>query len=96
MAVGALILIGACSGSDAVYWTGSIEMDSNGLAIRIDLSKPVNLPLDRPDATLIMRECGCPCQGDLEYVHGYWQYQGQDCLIRIEAATGYVYCQTNG
>jgi len=90
----ALILISACSGSDSTSVAAWIEMESGGLTIRIILSRPVDLPLDKGDATLIMNECGCPCRGDLEYVRGFWQYEGADCLLRVEADTGYVYCRT--
>lgn len=92
----ALILISACSGSDSTAVAAWIEMESGGLTIRIILSRPVDLPLDKDDAALIMTECGCPCRGDLEYVRGSWQYVGEQCLIRIEADTGYVYCHTTG
>lgn len=92
----ALIMLSACSGSDSLSTTAFIEMDTGGLTIRIDLSRTVDLPLDEDDATLIMTECGCPCQGDLEYAHGYWQFQGDDCLIRIEADSGYAYCHASG
>lgn len=92
----ALIILAACSGSDSLSATALIEMDTGGLTIRINLSRTVDLPLNDDDATLIMNECGCPCRGDLEYAHGYWQFQGESCLIRIEADTGYVYCHTTG
>lgn len=91
-----LMLLVACSGSDSLSATAWIEMDSGGLTIRINLSHPVDLPLDEDDAALIMTECGCPCVGDLEYGRGYWQYEGDDCRIRIEADTGYVSCHTSG
>jgi hypothetical protein len=91
----ALMLSIACSGSDSLSAAAFIEMDFGGLTIRIHLSHPVDLPLNEDDATLIMIECGCPCRGDLEYAQGYWQYQGDECLIRIEADTGYVYCHTS-
>ncbi|MEN6474692.1 MAG: hypothetical protein ABFD81_11810 [Syntrophaceae bacterium] len=96
LSAAALILIIACSGSDSTVVAAWIEMDFGGLSIKIILSRPVNLPLDKDDATLIMTECGCPCRGDLEYERGYWQYESEDCLIRIEADTGYVYCHTTG
>jgi len=96
LALAALVLLVACSGSDSLSATAWIEMDLGGLTITINLSHPVDLPLDKDDATLIMTECGCPCQGDLEYAHGYWQFEGEYCLIRIEAASGYVYCHTAG
>ena len=67
----ALIMLSACSGSDSLSTTAFIEMDTGGLTIRIILSRPVDLPLDKGDATLIMNECGCPCRGDLEYVRGF-------------------------
>jgi len=95
-AIIALMLLAACSGSNSLSATALIEMDTGGLTIRINLSRTVDLPLDEDDATLIMNECGCPCQGDLEYEHGYWQFQGESCLIRIEADTGHVSCRMTG
>jgi hypothetical protein len=56
----------------------------------------VTLPVDEDDATFIMMECGCACQGDLELVDDYWQYHGQGCSIRIEVSMGDVKCCPSG
>ena len=98
MAFVALILLSSCIfwDSDDLYTTAWINFDEDGLTVQINLSRPVTLPVDEDDATFIMMECGCACQGDLELADDYWQYHGQGCSIRIEVSTGDVKCCPSG
>lgn len=94
-ALALLILLASSvfSGCDDLCTSAMVGFTGDdGLRVWIDISSCVSFPLDEEEATLIMEESPCPCQGDLELQGDFWQHEEPGCAIYINVDTGDVEC----
>ncbi len=97
-----LILNGCSNGNSSTDKLSKIYLSEswNDEIIEINLSRPLTLPLNKEDPSLIRDESGCTCTGELKLVDDVWIIDCcldyPDCEIKIDVNTGEVMCNYFG